>query len=128
MQCQLCHGLYSLELLRPRNLDCGHVFCEKCIQGICLSQGAFKCLDCQVTYSPAQLQSVSISFGTLDAIQHAHRYVQQLSLLLNHKLPDIQGYQCTIPFILSHSGQTVRTLPLQVSQCGVSQPPFHQSI
>ena len=33
--CSICSNLYDRSINIPRNLPCGHVFCENCIYEVC---------------------------------------------------------------------------------------------
>lgn len=34
MECQICCNLYNEHEFTPRNLDCGHTYCEKCLNNM----------------------------------------------------------------------------------------------
>lgn len=46
MECPLCFDIYTEQLKRPRNMECGHTFCEQCLQRL-YSSGMNQCPTCR---------------------------------------------------------------------------------
>lgn len=47
MECELCREVYEEKKNIPRNLLCGHTFCEVCLEGILKVKGYIECPSCR---------------------------------------------------------------------------------
>lgn len=52
MECPMCYELYNNELKIPRNLICGHTYCEYCLNQTMQIKKRIECPTCRVKHDP----------------------------------------------------------------------------
>lgn len=108
MECSLCFETYNDEERKPRNLDCGHTFCEDCIYHT-FTMSRISCPTCRtITYKvPSALQ---INYIAAEIARHAREERKKKSFCDVHKVEPIRFYcnSCDVNMcvecIVSHSG------------------------
>ncbi|EAR92095.1 kelch motif protein (macronuclear) [Tetrahymena thermophila SB210] len=110
MECPMCYILYDEKKHIPRNLPCGHTFCELCLQQILQPKGFIECPSCRKKLSPdVRPESLSKNFIALDLALKQHQLQSKLQLCDTHQefqlffCEDCQEHLCT-QCIINHSG------------------------
>ena len=86
MECPSCLEIYDDRDRIPRNLPCGHTYCEHCISQILIRKS--ECPTCRHKFDPAlKASSFSKNFVALE-VSSKHREIQKkLLFCTNHQEP-----------------------------------------
>lgn len=60
MECGSCYEIYDLKVRIPRNLQCGHTYCEYCVDKILELSNNAECPSCRLKLDP-YLQAKDLS-------------------------------------------------------------------
>lgn len=50
MECPMCYDIYDESLKVPRNLHCGHTYCEECLHNSIKNKGRLECPICRLRH------------------------------------------------------------------------------
>lgn len=110
MECRSCYEVYDEKERIPRNLPCGHTYCQFCLNQILLMQKRLECPECRIKLDPAVKPThLSKNFVALE-VSSKHREIQKkLQFCNSHKEPlrffceTCQSNLCA-SCIIDHSG------------------------
>jgi hypothetical protein len=110
MKCKLCEENFDTKYRIPRNLTCGHCFCEQCLK-IYQKNEELECPKC-TKKSPIKLP---ICYAIFDLIEGDER--KKNDYCINHPLEKLQFYCkndniniCVNCLLLSHNGHLISSL------------------
>lgn len=110
MKCKLCEENFDTKYRIPRNLNCGHCFCEQCLK-IYQKNEEVECPKC-TKKSPSKLPICYAIFELID-----HEDTKKNDYCINHPLEKIQFY-CNTDYIgiciecilLNHNGHMISSI------------------
>ena len=71
VKCLTCSEEFNLSTNRPRVLNCGHSFCEHCLQ-LNISQQRPMCGVCRATFFAASAEKISVNRGMEGLMEETH--------------------------------------------------------
>lgn len=88
MECPNCFEVYDERERIPRNLPCGHTYCEVCLGQFIVFQKKLECPVCRIKLEPSvKPQHLSKNFVALE-VSSKHREIQKKLLFCStHKEP-----------------------------------------
>ena len=88
MECPSCYDIYDDEEKIPRNLPCGHTYCQECLTQIANIKKRLECPVCRIKLDPSIKPSkLSKNYVAAD-IASQHRDIQKkLLFCAEHKEP-----------------------------------------
>lgn len=88
MECPSCYETYDEQKRIPRNLLCGHTFCEACLEQIYLIKKKLKCPVCTAEMDPSiKPRNLSKNFVALEIASKHHEVQKKLLFCEEHKEP-----------------------------------------
>jgi kelch-like protein 10 len=109
MECPSCYENFNEKERTPRNLVCGHTFCEKCLNLIQATQ-LHTCPICRKAQLPFKASDLPKNFIALELAQKQNDQIKVSNFCKTHPTESLRFYCITCSFlicpdcIVEHSG------------------------
>jgi len=88
MECRSCYEVFDEFKRIPRNLPCGHTYCEVCLDQVVFIKKKLECPECRFKVNPfIKPSSLSKNFIALEIASKHHDVQKKLLFCSSHKEP-----------------------------------------